>query len=462
MILKKTFMFNHNTRVVRGMSLCVRFIAIIFFMVMCLVSCEGCNSSSSSSSDNNIGWIAIKSSAVTISTDGIAMAELNGDAFVSPSYVAHQCAGLACIFGQYDNSYPGVDVTWTNITTGTQGTATSRYGTATSWDHLWYASVPVVAGDNQLQVTAADPADNFATVSVSFEYIPPAPNDLRADTNDGQITLNWSPVPEATAYRLYWSTTQGVAFPYGTIIDVTAPPFVHTGLANGTIYYYVITSLYQGRESAPSTEIQATSGAPSKPANFSASLIGPDVELSWDAVATADTYTLYWANETGVTKQDGIQVPGVISPYLHIGLSGVPYYYVVTAVNGYGESLETEEVMAFPEIAPPTPEGLKVSQRYGFSGYVSIVDLAWQSVPGAYDYNVYRCHAWSISTSEGCEPSPSGCYGPWEQIGTNFTDTDFIDGTVDYVAYWYYVTARNAYGSSLPSEWVGLCVKPPW
>jgi len=89
-----------------------------------------------------------------------------------------------------------------------------------------------------------------------------------------------------------------------------------------------------------------------------------------------------------------------------------------------------------------------------------VVDLTWSPVPGVFDYDVYRCHAWAISTPDGCEPSPNNCYGPWERIGTNIIETEFVDWTVDTVAYWYYVTARNPYDSSVPTDWAGTCVEP--
>lgn len=125
-----------------------------------------------------------------------------GEAFVSNDYVAHLCTALGCIFDWYDDSYPGVDVSWANLTVATQGAATSGYGAATSWAHLWSASEPVAGGLNQLQLSAADPAGNTATTTVSSEYMPPAPNDLRANTGDGEIMLFWSPVPVASAYEI--------------------------------------------------------------------------------------------------------------------------------------------------------------------------------------------------------------------------------------------------------------------
>lgn len=429
----------------------------VFILSSILLGLTSCGGGGENSGADGIGWVTIQSNAINVSSGQPARASLSGEAFVSTSFVIHQCSGLACIFGSFSNSYPGVDVVWTNLTTGGQGAATSRYGTATNWDHMWSANVPVVAGTNQLKVTATDSAGNFATADISVNFIPPAPSDLRADTGDGENTLLWGLVPEATGYRLYWASTPGDAFSLGTPIDVTISPYVHAGLTNGLTYYYVVTSLYKTSESAPSAELTVTPGAPSRPENPTATQSGNDVQIDWDVAASADSYTLYWGNAPGVSKQSGTPIPDAIKPYLHTGLSGLPYYYVVTAVNGYGESLESDEVVAWPPLVPPAPEGLAAAQR------LSVVDLTWQPVAGistiGADYVLYRCQAWAYSTLGACAPAQQGCYGVWESIGRTL-DTQFVDTTVNQYAYWYYVTTSNQYGPSLPSDWAGLCVVP--
>lgn len=419
-------------------------------VVLLIVACGGGGGGSSGGDGSgNSGWVSIDTSSINSYANGEGFADVSGKAFVSTSYVAHHCIGLECITGWFDDSYPGVDVRWMNASTGGQGNATSRYGTATSWEHLWHANIPVVSGNNSLRITAADPVGNSSTANLTVQFFPSAPSDLRGDTGDGEVTLLWSPVPGATGYRIYWATSSGVDPVIGTAVAVNASPYVHNDLANGTTYYYVITSLYQSHESIPSAEIAATAGAPSQPKSLAAVIKGSDIELSWDAVATADTYTLYWANEAGVNKRNGTPIPAVIGPYLHTGLSGLPYFYVVTAVNGNGESLESEETTASPPLAPPPPADLTATQVAGLTE----VDVSWQLVQGVYDYTVYRCEAWSYS---GCIPAPN-CAGPWENLGTT-ANTRFVDWKADYYAYQYYVTSRNDYGSSLPSEWAGLCV----
>lgn len=448
---------SHPLRVfLHSAAIAVSLILILFSLTSCGGGGDGDDGQSS-----GIGWITISSSNINY-VNNSAICSLSGEAFVSDAYVAHKCAGLACLFGWYDNSYPGVEVTWWNLTTGLQGTAVSRYGTLTAWDHLYTASVPLVVGINQIEVTASDPAGNSASAKTSVNYIPPAPGDLRANTDDSQVELFWSPISNATGYRIYWATTPGAAFTEGMYVELPSSPFIHAGLANGTTYYYAITSLYLSEESPASLEVQATVGAPPKPVNVDVNYLAPDNQVMWDDILIADSYNLYWDNVPGASNLTGTQIIGVSSPFLHTDVSGQPYYYSITGVNIYGESLGSTEVMVFPPIPPPAPVGFTVSQRRDWSGSLPAVDLVWQPVSGVLGYDIFRCWAWANSTVEGCQPStgPFACYGPWEKIGSNVADTNYVDWSVDTVAYWYYIVARNPYGLSPQSEWAGLCVDP--
>ena len=63
------------------------------------------------------------------------------------------------------------------------------------------------------------------------------------------------------------------------------------------------------------------------------------VTLSWEPVAGADSYNIYWSENPGVTPATGTRISGATSPYRHAGLFvSRTYFYVVTAVNSSGES----------------------------------------------------------------------------------------------------------------------------
>jgi hypothetical protein len=89
----------------------------------------------------------------------------------------------------------------------------------------------------------------------------PAPDQLSgvvAIAGEGENVIDWNNAVSVSAYNIYWSTTPGVTQATGTkIADVTSP-YTHTGLINGTTYYYVVTAENGSGESPDSSEVSAT------------------------------------------------------------------------------------------------------------------------------------------------------------------------------------------------------------
>ena len=70
------------------------------------------------------------------------------------------------------------------------------------------------------------------------------------------------------------------------------------------------------------------------------------ITLSWDTVANAQTYNLYWSLRPGVTRHSGNRIAGVTPPYRFRRVAdGQTYYFVVTAVTESGESSESDEIV---------------------------------------------------------------------------------------------------------------------
>lgn len=69
-----------------------------------------------------------------------------------------------------------------------------------------------------------------------------------------QLALAWDEVVGATSYNLYWSTVPGVTPATGMKISSAGTSYVHTGLAPGTTYYYVVTAANGNSESAASAQ----------------------------------------------------------------------------------------------------------------------------------------------------------------------------------------------------------------
>ncbi len=87
---------------------------------------------------------------------------------------------------------------------------------------------------------------------------PSAPTALTATAASGQVTLQWLPATGAASYNLYWSSSTGVSKARGNKLSNANNPFVHSGLTNGIAYYYVVTAVNAGGESAESAEASAT------------------------------------------------------------------------------------------------------------------------------------------------------------------------------------------------------------
>jgi hypothetical protein len=85
---------------------------------------------------------------------------------------------------------------------------------------------------------------------------------VTATAGNTQVTVSWTAVSGATSYNLYWSTTSGVTKANGNKISGVTSPYNHTGLINGTAYYYVVTAVNSTGESAASVAVTATPTAP--------------------------------------------------------------------------------------------------------------------------------------------------------------------------------------------------------
>lgn len=205
-------------------------------------------------------------------------------------------------------------------------------------------------------VTAVNAAGESAqstqvSASTSSPAVLPAPTGTAAVAGDGQVSISWNAVTGATSYNLYWSTTTGVTPLTGTLISNATSPYVQTGLAASTTYYYIVTAVGVAGESAPSSQASGTTtAAPMAPAAPTAvTAIGGNnlVTISWPVVNGATSYNLYWSTTTGVTPANGALISNVTSPFIHTGRSAsTTYFYVVTAVNNVGPSAPSLQVSA--------------------------------------------------------------------------------------------------------------------
>jgi mono/diheme cytochrome c family protein len=182
--------------------------------------------------------------------------------------------------------------------------------------------------------------------------VPAAPTGITATGAANQATVAWAATTGATSYNMYWSTASGVTTTSGTRIAGVSSPYVHTGLAASTAYFYIVTAVNSAGESGPSIQASTTTSAPAAtvpaaPVGVSATGGAKQVSVAWSAVSGATSYNLYWSATSGVTIATGTKVTGASSPSVKAALAdNTAYFFIVTAVNSSGESVASAQVTA--------------------------------------------------------------------------------------------------------------------
>lgn len=356
----------------------------------------------------------LKASSVTSRREGIEMEESDGDHTDVEGYVKNLSGNTFMVGGTFVNA-------------GTLSLAGIANGVKVEVEGSFLNGI-LIASKIKIEGAATPPTT-----------VPSAPV-ASASGGFNQVTLSWNGVSGATSYNIYWSTASGVTPANGTKISNATSPYLHTGRAASTTYYYVVTAVNSVGESAPSTQVSATTTSaatvPAAPIGVSAVGGANQVTISWAAVSGATSYNIYWSTTAGVTPATGTLIANATSPHLQTGLTAATtYFYVITAVNATGASLPSAQVSATTASAavPPAPTGLTAA---GGTGQVS---LSWNAVTGATSYNIY----WSTTT--GVSPLTG-------TMIANGTATSYIHtGRAASTTYFYVVTANNANGMSAPS-----------
>ena len=177
-------------------------------------------------------------------------------------------------------------------------------------------------------------------------------------------------------------------------------------------------------------EPSSSGSVPAPPTEVTATMGNKQVTLEWKEIAGVSSYNLYWSNTQGVTPATGKKIADVLSPCMHTGLTnGATYYYVITAVNGNGESGKSAEVAITLNNAPSVPTGVTATSGEGQ------VIIGWNPVEKATTYNLYWSETRGVSPAKGTKIA---------SVSSPYVHAGLTNGGT----YYYVVTASNAYGES--------------
>ncbi len=249
----------------------------------------------------------------------------------------------------------------------------------------------VIAPDGSVYVTETYwSVIRKATDNIKPPLFPPlAPENLIATPGYGQVILTWSSSasPNVTNYyikRALISGGSGGAYTNNIIASTASTTYTDTSVDDGTLYFYVVSAVSSTVGEGPiSSEVSATPMFSPVPVNLTATNhnFGP-VILTWSASAGATSYNIKQATSSG-------------GPYTTIGsstsptysdssaLQGTVYYYVVSAVNGGGESTNSLEVSYKPPVQPPP------SPRIGWFDYEPDPSFPMYSITVLHPFGTY-------------------------------------------------------------------------
>ena len=188
-------------------------------------------------------------------------------------------------------------------------------------------------------------AAQIAALYALSPVAPAAPATINATVSSASvINLSWSAVSGATNYVVQRSLTSGG--PYAVIgSGITATNFTDVSLSGNTTYYYVLAAVNNAGTSTNSLQASATTlTPPAMPTSLaSTGFYGGLITLSWTASGGATSYNVKRSLLSGgpyVTIATGVTSTGYTNSGL---LFNATYYYVVSAVNANGESLNSNE-----------------------------------------------------------------------------------------------------------------------
>ena len=84
------------------------------------------------------------------------------------------------------------------------------------------------------------------------------PSGVSATLGYYQVAVDWTAVSGASSYTVYWGNSTGITSSSIAITGITDSNYTHTGLDNGTSYYYKVAAVDSAGTGSLSSEVSAS------------------------------------------------------------------------------------------------------------------------------------------------------------------------------------------------------------
>ncbi len=325
--------------------------------------------------------------------------------------------------------------------TGVTSTSTTLSGLSN--DMLYYVWV---AASND----AGDSAESTAKTAVTLPPVPAIPGNVTAKAVLGGLSIQWDTVSNASAYKIYYSTSDDFSTATGTAdISGSLNTKLLTGLQNHTTYYIWVTAKNRAWESAPGTSVSAMTvlSAPAAPDGIGVIAADSQLTVSWNDVISARTFKVYMSTVdnfgsaslvgTNAREPDGMIETECLLENL---TNGTVYYIWVIAVNTNGESDPGSSVSGVPSVHNGKLNAPVISSVFLKNINSGMMTVTYHGVEGAVSYSLY--------VSETRDPPPENAVKTSEK--TRINQNKLKAG----VTYYVWVRAQSSSGEfSDYSDW---------
>lgn len=226
----------------------------------------------------------------------------------------------------------GALVVTTGINHWNRGLALNAAGVGEPERRIQQATTNILADMNACPAT---PASDIVLDNCSTVVRPPAPGGVAAAAlGTDSVQISWNAVAGAAGYNVYRSLAprQG-GQPLGTVANgslVTGTSFTDSALSAATTYYYVVTAVVGGTQSAASTEAAATTPAGAGTPTRLDSGSGSDYSSTSGALFRADAFF----TSGGTFTAPGRTITGTSDPALYRSERWGTFTYAIPVVPG--------------------------------------------------------------------------------------------------------------------------------
>ncbi|MFZ4855437.1 MAG: Ig-like domain-containing protein, partial [Desulfuromonadaceae bacterium] len=257
-----------------------------------------------------------------------------------------------------------------------------------------------------------------AAGTISRIVIPPA--NVKITAGNASNVLAWNAVTGATSYNIYRSTTAGVTKTSTLLSTVAGTNYTDNSSANGTTYYYAITTNFANSTNTANQESAVSSEVSAKP-QISAVYVPDNAAVT----AGAAQNTVTWNAVAGDSLSYNVAIDGVklnvgnTLSYTHVATNGTNHTYSITAVNVVRKAANiavTKGVISWDPVAGAGSYEILINgvapvaatSPYTFNGHVTSYAInalniqtaaassttvtesliTWAAVAGALSYNV--------------------------------------------------------------------------